>query len=177
IRLPLAEQSPLGDQDVALGEIFVLMRVRTGHDFSNYKRATMLRRIGRRMQVHGITEIGAYVAVLRERPGEVEGLLRDLLISVTNFFRDHDAFAALEAKLARLFANKSPGDHVRVWVAGCATGEEAYSIAILLKEWMEENHHEFKVQIYSTDLDDEAIAIARAGIYPPNIAQDVTPER
>src|SRR6476620_5590623 len=113
IRLPVADQALIGDQATALREIFVLMRVRTGHDFSNYKRATMLRRIGRRMQVHGIAEIGEYVATLRERPGEVEALLRDLLISVTNFFRDHQAFATLEANLPRLFTNKSQGDYVR----------------------------------------------------------------
>ena len=109
IRLPVADQAPLGDQAAALREIFVLMRVRTGHDFSNYKRATMLRRIGRRMQVHGIAEIGEYVATLRERPGEVEALLRDLLISVTNFFRDHDAFDGVRSDLPRLFSRQVAG--------------------------------------------------------------------
>ena len=153
------------------------MRVRTGHDFSNYKRATMLRRIGRRMQVHGIAEIGQYVATLRERPGEVEALLRDLLISVTNFFRDHEAFAALEANLPRLFANKSLGDYVRVWVAGCATGEEAYSVAMLLREYANRLDRPPEIQIFATDIDEDAIALAREGRYTENITADVSPER
>jgi len=163
IRLPVADHTPLQAQAMALREIFVLMRVRTGHDFSNYKRATMLRRIGRRMQVHGIAEISAYVAVLRERPGEVEALLRDLLISVTNFFRDQDAFAALEANVGRLFANKGPGQQVRVWVAGCATGEEAYSVAMLLREYAHRLEQPPEVQIFATDIDEDAIGLAREG--------------
>jgi two-component system CheB/CheR fusion protein len=177
IRLPTADPVPHSDQAEALREIFVLMRVRTGHDFSNYKRATMLRRIGRRMQVHGIAEIGEYVATLRERPGEVEALLRDLLISVTNFFRDHEAFAALEANLPRLFTDKSLGDHVRVWVAGCATGEEAYSVAMLLREYANRLDRPPEIQIFATDIDEDAIALAREGRYTENITADVSPER
>ncbi len=177
IRLPMVDQATLGDQAAALREVFVLMRVRTGHDFSNYKRATMLRRIGRRMQVHGIAEIGDYVATLRERPGEVEALLRDLLISVTNFFRDHHAFATLEANLPRLFINKSLGDQVRVWVAGCATGEEAYSVALLLREYANRLDRPPEIQIFATDIDEAAIALAREGRYTENITADVSPER
>jgi two-component system, chemotaxis family, CheB/CheR fusion protein len=177
ISLPIADHAPIGDHAAALREIFVLMRVRTGHDFSNYKRATMLRRIGRRMQVHGIAELGEYVATLRERPGEVEALLRDLLISVTNFFRDHDAFTALEANLPRLFTNKSLGDYVRVWVAGCATGEEAYSVAMLLREYANRLDRPPEIQIFATDIDEDAIALAREGRYSENITVDVSPKR
>lgn len=177
IRLPVAGQAPQGDQAAALREIFALMRVRTGHDFSNYKRATMLRRIGRRMQVHGIAEIGDYVATLRERSGEVEALLRDLLISVTNFFRDPDAFAALEAHLPQLFRNKTLGEHVRVWVAGCATGEEAYSVAMLLREYANRLDRPPEIQIFATDIDEDAIALAREGRYSEHITADVSPER
>jgi two-component system CheB/CheR fusion protein len=175
IRLPLADQAPLGDQAAPLREIFVLMRVRTGHDFSNYKRATMLRRIGRRMQVHGIIEIGEYVGRLREHPGEIQALLRDLLISVTNFFRDPDAFVTLEENLPRLFENKSSGDHVRVWVAGCATGEEAYSVAMLLREYANQLERPPEIQIFATDIDEDAIALAREGRYTENITADVSP--
>ncbi|MEO7909907.1 MAG: chemotaxis protein CheB [Roseiflexaceae bacterium] len=177
IRLPVADHVSPGDQSAILREIFVLMHARTGHDFSHYKRATMLRRIGRRMQVHGIAEIGEYVATLRERTGEVEALLRDLLISVTNFFRDQDAFAAIDANLARLFANKSRGDHVRVWVAGCATGEEAYSVAMLLHEYATRLERPPEIQIFATDIDEGAISLAREGRYTENITADVSPER
>jgi two-component system CheB/CheR fusion protein len=177
IRLPAADQEPPGDQNEILREIFVLMRVRTGHDFSNYKRATMLRRIGRRMQVNSIVDMAQYLLALRERPGEVEALLRDLLISVTNFFRDPAAFAAMEANLRRLFINKTLGDHVRVWVAGCATGEEAYSVAMLLREYANRLERPPEIQIFATDIDEGAIALAREGRYTENIAADVSPER
>ena len=105
-------------------------------------------------------------------------MFKELLINVTNFFRDAEAFAVLEKDILPQLCKDKPDDYLfRVWVAGCASGEEAYSIAILLRELMDQSHQEMKVQIYSTDLDDDAIAIARAGVYPPNIAQDVTPER
>ena len=104
----------------------------------------------------------------------MQTLFKELLINVTSFFRDPEAFVTLKQDiLPQLLAGK-PEDYVfRVWVAGCATGEEAYSIAILLREFMDETRQEFKVQLYGTDLDDDAIAVARAGLYPPNIAQDV----
>ena len=110
--------------------MLVFLRTRTGRDFSCYKRATILRRIARRMQVNGVDDLPAYLSYLRTHPGEAGGLLQDLLISVTNFFRDRDAFEALEAYLPELFRNKSQSDAVRVWVPACATGEEAYSLAI-----------------------------------------------
>ena len=118
-----------------LPEIMTLVRLRTGHDFSHYKTATVLRRIARRQHLHDLPDTGAYARFLREHQEEVQALQRELLISVTQFFRDPDAFAALERHvLPRLFHDKFAQDQVRVWVAGCATGEEAYSIAMLLAE-------------------------------------------
>lgn len=176
--ISLPEDAPARDSEAELlREIFALLRVRTGHDFSSYKRSTILRRIGRRMQVHGVTELAAYVRVLREQPGEVQALLRDLLISVTNFFRDREAFAALEQDLANIFAGKQADDQVRVWVAGCATGEEAYSVAILLAEYAALLERPPEIQVFATDVDSDAIAVAREGVYLPNIAADVAPER
>ena len=156
----------------------MLLRSATGHDFSLYKKSTIGRRIERRMAQHEVTDIEVYTRYLKEHSAEAKALFKELLINVTSFFRDPEAFVALKRDiLPQLFADK-PDDYVfRVWVAGCATGEEAYSIAIVLREFMDEAHREFKVQFYSTDLDDDAIAIARTGIYPPNIAADVTPER
>jgi two-component system, chemotaxis family, CheB/CheR fusion protein len=164
----------------ASGITNVLMQLRnsTGHDFSLYKKSTVIRRIERRMLQHNIEDTAVYARYLKGNPAEVHTLFTELLINVTSFFRDAEAFEVLQNEiLPELCKDKPEGYAFRVWVAGCATGEEAYSIAILLHELMEARHHAFKVQIYGTDLDDDAIATARAGIYPPNIAQDVTPDR
>ena len=162
----------------ALKKIFILLRSHTGHDFSHYKPSTINRRIERRMAVHQISEIGSYVKYLQNTPSEAEALFRDLLIGVTSFFRDPEVFAALENEIVpALFANKPAGATVRVWSAGCSTGEEAYSIAILLNERMEALKQNFVVQIFATDIDSRAIATARAGVYPASIATDITPER
>ncbi len=162
----------------ALKKIFILLRSHTGHDFSNYKPSTINRRIERRMAVHQITDIGSYVKYLQHTPSEAEALFRDLLIGVTSFFRDPDVFDALETEIIpALFANKPIGATIRVWSAGCSTGEEAYSIAILLHERMEALKQSYVVQIFATDIDSRAIATARAGVYPASIAADVTPER
>ncbi|MBK8817234.1 MAG: PAS domain-containing protein [Methylococcaceae bacterium] len=161
-----------------ISRVLLQLRTLTGHDFSQYKKSTIVRRIERRMSQNAIEDADIYARFLKEHPSEGHALFKELLINVTNFFRDTDAFVTLQNEiLPALCKDKSEHSLFRAWVAGCATGEEAYSIAILLKELMEEHHYEFKVQIYSTDLDDEAIAIARAGVYPPNIAQDVSPER
>lgn len=178
-QLSVHDQTP-NDSKRASGMTRILMQLRTktGHDFSLYKKSTITRRIERRMLHHSITDTDVYARFLKENPVEVTALFQELLINVTSFFRDADAFCVLKNEiLPELCKDKSEQSIFRTWVAGCATGEEAYSIAILLKEWMEENDHEFKVQIYATDLDDEAIAIARAGIYPFNIPQDVNSER
>ncbi len=163
----------------ALTKILLLLRSGTGHDFSLYKKSTVARRIARRMSQHDIEDEHVYARYLKEHPAEQRELFRALLINVTSMFRDPDAFEALKREvLAPLLGKKTAEDAVvRVWIAGCASGEEAYSIAILLRELMDESSRTVKVQIYATDLDEDAIAVARAGIYPPNIAADVSPER
>ena len=162
----------------ALKKIFVLLRAQTAHDFSQYKRTTITRRVERRMAVHQIVRLDEYLRYLRQTPAEVDSLFRDLLIGVTSFFRDPEAFAALEERvIPRLFAGKPPGAAVRVWVPACSTGEEAYSIAILLQEHMEVTKQSFKVQVFATDIDAKAIQQARSGAYPASIAADVSPQR
>ncbi|MDO8990417.1 MAG: chemotaxis protein CheB [Sideroxyarcus sp.] len=161
-----------------ISRILMLLRSGTGNDFSLYKKSTIGRRIERRMAQHNIEDTDIYARYLKENPAEVQLLFKELLINVTSFFRDADAFVTMKQDILPLLLKNKPENYVfRAWIAGCATGEEAYSIAILLRELMNEAGREFKTQIYSTDLDDDAIAVARAGIYPPNIAQDVTPER
>ena len=161
-----------------INKILMQLRSATGHDFSQYKRSTIGRRIERRMSMHNIDSLEMYARYIKEHPAEISRLFKELLINVTSFFRDPEAFDALKSEiLPQLFKDKPEGYVFRVWVAGCATGEEAYSIAILLAEYMEEIRQEYKVLLFATDLDDDAIAVARAGFYPPNIAQDMTPER
>ena len=161
-----------------MSRILMLLRSGTGHDFSLYKKSTIGRRIERRMSQHSIDDMEAYARYLKEHPTELQVLFKELLINVTSFFRDAEAFVVLKQDiLPKLLEGKTEGYVFRAWVAGGATGEEAYSIAILLREIMDESHRELKTQIYSTDLDEDAIAVARAGIYPPNIVQDVAPER
>ena len=162
----------------ALKKIFILLRAQTGHDFSQYKPSTIHRRIERRMAVHVIEEIDTYVKYMQQTPAEVEALFRDLLIGVTNFFRDPEAFQLLEELIIpRIFADKPAGAEVRVWSTGCSTGEEAYSLAILLQERMEALKKSYSVQVFATDINSQAIATARAGLYPASIAADISPER
>ncbi len=162
----------------ALKKVFVLLRAQTGHDFSQYKPSTIQRRIKRRMAVHQIETMDGYVKFIQQTPEEVEALFRDMLIGVTRFFRDPEAFRALEEQIIpRLFAGKGADAMIRIWAPGCSTGEEAYSLAILLTERQEALKKGFKVQVFATDIDSQAIAAARAGIYPASIAADLTPER
>ncbi|HEX2100286.1 MAG TPA: CheR family methyltransferase, partial [Candidatus Synoicihabitans sp.] len=142
-----------------------------------YKRATILRRISRRMQVNAVEDLAAYLGFLRTNPGEAGALLKDLLISVTNFFRDREAFTALEQVLPELFVGKGSGDSVRVWVPGCATGEEAYSIAMMLVEYARTLDLAPAVQVFACDLDEDAVHVARAGFYPDAITADVSADR
>jgi two-component system CheB/CheR fusion protein len=161
-----------------LRDLLTLVRIRSGHDFSNYKRATLLRRVSRRMQVCQTDTIAQYHRFVREHPGELAGLLRDFLISVTNFFRDHEVFSAVAAEaLPRIFAGKDRSSQVRIWVPACATGEEAYSLAMLAAEYASHIAEPPSVQIFATDIDEEALAEARAGRYPETITADVTPAR
>ena len=162
----------------ALKKTFVLLRTQTGHDFSQYKPSTIYRRIERRMAVHQIDMIEAYVQYLQQTPTEVQALFQDLLIGVTNFFRDPSAFEFLETQvLPALFEGKPVGGTVRVWCTGCSTGQEAYSIAILLVERMEALKKNYILQVFATDIDSRAIATARVGVYPVSIAADISPER
>ncbi len=169
---------PLHPKEDRLNKIFILLRAETGHDFSQYKQNTITRRIERRMAVQQIEHVDEYIRYLQQNDTEVRALFHDLLIGVTQFFRDPEAFAALQTQaIPKLLAAKASGDLVRVWVPGCSTGEEAYSIAILIQEQMEALKQRFKVQIFATDIDSRAIATARAGVYPASIAADVSLER
>ncbi|MDP1913749.1 CheR family methyltransferase [Brevundimonas sp.] len=167
-------------QDVAdhLGAISAILNSRLGRDFSQYKTNTIMRRVQRRMQVLRLDTVQAYIEALRERSDEPELLFREVLIRVTRFFRDPAAFEVLAEKyIAPLLARGGAEDIIRVWVPGCATGEEAYSLAILFKEAQALADRPRRIQIFATDIDDQAIVIARAGLYPDTIAADVSPQR
>ena len=162
----------------ALLKICALLRTQLGHDFSGYKEMTVRRRIERRMAVHRIEQIAEYVRYLQENTTEVHRLFKDLLIGVTNFFRDPAVFAVLKDRsLPALLANRPADLPLRLWVPGCATGEEAYSLAMLVYEVMETLGRHGDVQVFASDLDGEAIEYARNAVYPESIAADVTPER
>jgi two-component system CheB/CheR fusion protein len=164
--------------DSCLQKIFILIRTETGHDFSQYKVNTIRRRVERRMAVHQINEMSKYVTYLQKNPPEIKILFRDFLITVTNFFRDDKAFKALYEKVILPLAEHKPNESsFRIWVAGCATGEEAYSVAIMLAEAMKTVKKHFNVQIFATDIDANAIEFARAGVYPDSIAAFVSNER
>ena len=160
-----------------LQQVFAILSAKTGHDFSHYKLNTVCRRLERRMSVNGIDDLPQYANYLKENEAEAKALMKDLLISVTSFFRDAEAFGTLKEKLCKLMQDKAPGSDLRVWIAGCATGEEAYSIAIAISECMEQLDKRFQVQMYGTDIDLDALNVARKAIYPANIAADVTPQR
>jgi two-component system CheB/CheR fusion protein len=178
LQIPLEAASREEADEQALRDIFTNLRIRTGHDFSNYKRATVLRRIERRMNVRELVMLPDYAAFLRENPDETKALLKDLLISVTNFFRDQEAFDDLRREIIpKILENKKSADDVRIWVAGCATGEEAYSLAILFSEHLADKFDAPKVQIFATDIDETAIQTAREGVYSNSDVADVSPER
>ena len=166
------------EQHHAVRDIFTQLRLRTGHDFSNYKRATILRRIERRISIRNVPDIESYAGYLREHPDEAGALLKDLLISVTNFFRDKKAFQTLETHIfPRLLRDRPSEAPIRIWVAGCASGEEAYSIAMIAAEQTAGIVDAPQVQIFATDLDQQAISFAREALYTLNDAADVSPER
>jgi len=159
-------------------KILAIIKNKTGHDFSFYKKSTINRRIERRMNLHDIEDPSTYARYLQEHPDEVKMLFKELLIVVTSFFRDPEAFEVLKKKILPKYLEGKPESYtVRIWVPGCATGEEVYSLAIILRECMEEMKREFKVQIFGTDIDEDAINTARAGVYPSNISIDVDAER
>ena len=164
----------------SLEKIIILLRTHTGNDFSLYKKNTIYRRIERRMSVHRIDKISLYVHFLQENPKEANILFKELMIGVTNFFRDPAVWEKLKTKVIPDYVSNLPdGSILRAWVPGCSTGEEAYSLAIAFKEAIEKTnpHSRLSLQIFATDLDNEAVETARKGIYPSNIAADVSPDR
>jgi two-component system CheB/CheR fusion protein len=165
-------------RDSVLKRLCLLLRAQTGHDFTQYKETTLVRRLERRMALHQVAQADDYLRYARDNPKEVEALFRDLLIGVTHFFRDPDVFKLLEEKvLPTLLSRKASGEPLRVWVCGCSTGEEAYTLAMLLYERMLASKLVPKVNLFATDIDHFAIEHARAGIYPASIAAHVSEER
>ncbi len=174
------EESPEDKNQSALEKAVILLRSRTGQDFSLYKRNTLHRRIERRMGIHQMPKMSTYVRYLQENPQELDLLFKELLIGVTHFFRDTDAWEQLRTQsIPALLGSRSPGQALRAWVTGCSTGEEAYSLAIVFKEAAEQSglSGNFSLQIFATDLDRDAIDKARQGLYLDNVAADVSPER
>ena len=164
----------------ALEKILILLRTHTGNDFSQYKKNTIFRRIERRMGIHKIDEIYSYVHFLQENPKEVHILFKELMIGVTSFFRDHAVWDKLKEKvMPALLDQLKPQSVIRAWVPGCSTGEEAYSLAIIFKEAMEKHHPNsgISLQIFASDLDNDAINTARKGIFTANIETDVSANR
>jgi two-component system CheB/CheR fusion protein len=175
-RTVLVDDLPEGAGD--LRRVMILLRQRTRHDFSNYKMTTIRRRIQRRMNLHGLEDLHDYVRFLQANQAEVDTLFQELLINVTSFFRDPEAFEVLAKEvLPAIVASKADDEVIRVWVPGCSTGEEAYSIAMLLRETMDKLRSHAPVQIFATDLDAEAVETARTARYPEGIVQDISPER
>jgi two-component system, chemotaxis family, CheB/CheR fusion protein len=172
---PRGERERLPDKSIL--PLLLALRNATGHDFTGYKRNTISRRIERRMNVHGIDDSAGYLRYLQKNPGEARLLMQELLISVTSFFRDQEAFQVINEKILPALLAVCGDRPVRVWVPGCATGEEAYSVAILLHEQMTRAHRPVNVQIFGTDLDEHAIRAARTGVYPESIVADVSSQR
>jgi two-component system CheB/CheR fusion protein len=174
----LPQQNTVELAEEALQRVVFLLLNRTGHDFKQYKRATVLRRIERRMQVRSVHTLPDYCNLLESDPRECHALLDDMLIGVTNFFRDREAFEAVEREvIPELFKDKSATDEVRVWVAACSTGEEAYSLAMLLDDHAAEMANPPSFQVFASDIDNDAIAQARTGAYPASIITDIAPSR
>ncbi|MFK4132937.1 CheR family methyltransferase [Pseudomonas luteola] len=167
---------------LALRDILTLLLTRTGHNFKQYKTATILRRIERRMQVNSIPDMSSYATFLHDHVEETPALLKDMLIGVTNFFRDREAFEALERDIIpdlfeQFAATESEDGEIRIWSAACSTGEEAYSLAMLFTEQAELRGSPAKVQVFASDIDNQALATGRAGLYPQAIVTDVPPPR
>src|SRR5580692_1456991 len=161
-----------------LTEVVDLLRTNTPHDFSLYKPGTLLRRIERRMALAGVDDSGRYLDMLRQDAGELELVAKDLLINVTSFFRDPNAFELLAKDVIPNLVHRHPSDRpLRVWVAGCSTGEETYSLAMLFLEEIAAAKRNIKLQIFASDVDEDAVALAREGRYPESIVADVSPAR
>ena len=179
-----------GRLSASLQTVLLLIQAQTGHDFTQYKQSTVLRRINRRMQMHNLSSIGQYARYVRETPGEVTALYKDMTINVTSFFRDAAAYASLREQAraylqarAQTVKDRTPATQTletfRVWTPGCSTGEEAYSLVITLTEVLEELglEHKVRIQLFATDIDEDSLAVARAGSYPQHISYVVSAER
>ncbi len=175
----MAAAAPTRDEQEALIlRILSLIRSRQGQDFRHYKRSTLVRRIQRRMGLRQVLGMDAYLELLRHEEDEVKELAQDLLISVTSFFRNRELWDTVEREIIpEIMDRKAAGDSVRFWVVGCATGEEAYSYAMLLTEEVERRGIDCRIQVYATDVDERARKIARRGVYPATIAADIGEER
>jgi two-component system CheB/CheR fusion protein len=166
------------EQQIWLNKIFTILRDRTGHDFSQYKVNTLLRRIGSRMGLNQIDDSKQYIRFLQTNPAEAEALFRDLLIGVTSFFRDPESFEVLKAKALPGILDQMPEDAtLRAWIPGCSTGEEVYSLAMAIHEALDQNNRHLNLQLFGTDIDSQAIEKAREGIFPDSIAADVSAGR
>jgi two-component system CheB/CheR fusion protein len=175
-QLVRSAEAELHPPEQTMQKIAAFIRLQTGIDFSGYKQTTVVRRLQRRMGISQVEDIGLYFEYLHQTPDEISAFVNDLLISVTRFFRDREAFKNLHEKIIpTIFANASPETPIRVWVAGCATGEEAYSIAILLHEYALTLRESHDLRIFATDVNKEAIEFASSGLYPRSIAADVSP--
>ncbi|MDZ4261030.1 MAG: chemotaxis protein CheB, partial [Pseudomonadota bacterium] len=173
-----SEMDELFDEDSNdLNKIFMLLRNRTGNDFTHYKHTTIHRRIRRRMVLHRLPRLKDYLRYLLDNPPELDELFQDMLINVTGFFRDPEVFEALKGRIFPALFEERRDETIRIWVAGCSTGEEAYSIAIVLLESLGDRAPGTAIQIFASDIDGKAIDKARTGIYPEGIKNDVSPAR
>ena len=175
---PTWDEADHANEADAFHAVLDVLEDKVGHDFREYKTSTLLRRIDRRMQINACETLADYLEVLETREPEPQALFRDLLISVTQFFRDPEAFEQLRSTvLPSILEGKGDRDELRIWAAGCATGEEAYSVAIMASEAVEESNKDIRLQVFATDIDVNALQKARRGRYPKNIAADITRER
>ncbi len=172
-----ASENAIESKD-AIAKIYCLLRAATGVDFTHYKQTTLKRRMQRRMVLYKLERLEDYVEYIQNSPTEVTALYHDVFIHVTSFFRDPESFEALSSKVfPEIVKDKSPKSPIRIWIAGCSTGEEAYSIAICLLEFLAERATNLPIQIYATDISESAIAHARRGFYTPAQVADISPQR
>lgn len=173
-----APEAIAGKSKANFGEVLALVRARTGHDFRQYKRNTLTRRTHRRMGLAGVESLDAYLGLLREDPGELSTLAKDMMINVTGFFRDPEAWEVLEREvIAPLVERADPDRAIRAWVPACSTGEESYTIAMLLAERIDAAGKECGVKIFATDLAENNLGSARKGVYPASMVESLSPER
>jgi two-component system, chemotaxis family, CheB/CheR fusion protein len=167
------------EEEAVVNDILALVRTVTSHDFSQYKPPTITRRLAKRMTEKGFTSVSDYRDYLTQTPDESQTLAREFLINVTKFFRDPEAFEEIKSKIIpAIFSQKKPHDLIKIWVVACSSGEEAYSLAVLVSEYMDNiRNHDFNLKIFATDIDKEALQIASAGLYPEHITKDVSSER